>query len=339
MNRVSVIILNWNGTHLLRKYLPSVTEHTPKELADVVVADNGSTDASLQVLSEQFPTVKVIPLDRNYGFAEGYNRAIRAVDTPYVLLLNDDVAVSPGWLEPLTEFMDTHPDCGACQPKLLSDRNRSQFEYAGAAGGYLDSLGYPFCRGRIFATVEADSGQYDSVAEIHWATGACLLTRRDLYLRAGGLDAAFFAHMEEIDLCWRLRRMGCKLYCVPQSEVFHLGGASLAMGNPRKTKLNFRNSLLMLWKNLPASRRSGIIFRRQLLDGVAALNFLLRGEWNQVKAIWEAHREYREMRDRYYKTDEGDASQSVRLCDFSVLVQYYLKRRRTFSELEMHKMI
>jgi len=335
VKKVSVIILNWNGTHLLRKYLPSVVEYTTLEVADVVVADNGSTDESLHVVEAEFPTVKTIPLAQNYGFAEGYNRAIAAVDTPYVILLNDDVAVSPGWLEPLLDFMETHPECGACQPKLLSDRDRTKFEYAGAAGGYLDSLGYPFCRGRIFATTEIDRGQYDTPAEIHWASGACLMIRRDLYREAGGLDARFFAHMEEIDLCWRIRRMGYSIYCRPDSVVYHFGGASLAMGDPRKTKLNFRNSLLMLWKNLPRHRRQGLIFRRMLLDGVAALNFLLRGEWNQVKAIRQAHREYKDMRDKYYQSDDSAEKGVAELCDFSILFKYYIQRKIKFSELNL----
>ena len=335
MKKVSVIILNWNGTHLLRKYLPSVVEHTTPEIADVVVADNGSTDGSLQVVEEEFPTVKTIPLAQNYGFAEGYNRAITAVDTSYAVLLNDDVAVSPGWLEPLLEFMETHPECGACQPKLLSDRDRTQFEYAGAAGGYLDNLGYPFCRGRIFATTETDRGQYDTPAEIHWATGACLMIRRDLYQEAGGLDARFFAHMEEIDLCWRIRRMGYSICCRPESVVYHFGGASLAMGDPRKTKLNFRNSLLMLWKNLPSEKRSGLLFRRMLLDGAAALNFLLHGEWSQVKAIRQAHREFREMRAKYYQSAEPSEKGEVKLCGFSILFKYYIQRKDKFSELNL----
>lgn len=335
MKQVSVIILNWNGARLLRKYLPAVVEHTPQELADVVVADNGSTDDSIRILAEEFPTVRTIPLTQNYGFAEGYNRAVQAIDTPYVILLNDDVAVTPGWLEPLVQFMEEHPECGACQPKLLSDRDRTKFEYAGAAGGYLDSLGYPFCRGRIFTTIETDDGQYDSPAEIHWATGACMMTRRKLYQEAGGLDARFFAHMEEIDLCWRFRRMGYHIYCEPKSSVFHYGGASLAMGDPRKTKLNFRNSLLMLWKNLPAGKRNGTIFRRKLLDGVAALNFLLHGEWAQVKAIRQAHREYREMRDRFYLASDAPAKVEARLCGFSILFHYYFKRNRKFSELKL----
>ena len=275
MKKVSIIILNWNGSKLLRKYLPSVVKYTDGDIADVIVADNGSTDESLLILREEFPTVRVIAFDQNHGFAKGYNLAISHIDTPYCLLLNDDVRVTEHWLEPMLEYMEAHPEVGAMQPKLLSDRCQQSFEYAGACGGFLDRFGYPFCRGRIFDTTENDHGQYDDVAKIMWATGACLMMRTDVYSKAGGLDELFFAHMEEIDLCWRVRNLGYDIVCLPQSKVYHYGGGSLAMGNPRKTKLNFRNSLLMLYKNLPRSRRRSVIVKRLLLDGVAAINFLL----------------------------------------------------------------
>lgn len=337
MADVSVIILNWNGSTLLRKYLPSVVNFTPEAFAHVVVADNGSTDDSLSVLASEFPTVRVIALSRNYGFAEGYNRAIAQVDTPYVVLLNDDVDVTPGWLEPLVGYMDEHPDVAALQPKLLWDRDRRKFEYAGGAGGYLDRLGYPYCRGRIFSDLEADEGQYDDVRPVMWATGACLMVRRELYQKAGGLDPLFFAHMEEIDLCWRLRRMGYTLVCVPQSVVYHRGGATLEQGHPRKTMLNFRNSLLMMYKNLPARRRSSLLFKRRVLDGVAALRFLLQGEVSHVRAIWQAHREASAMISRHY-AHEADNPLLGEAAPFeeesiSILWQYYVKGRKRFSDL------
>jgi len=328
--KTAVIILNWNGVehNLLRKYLPSVIEHTNPEVGEVIVADNGSTDDSLKVLSEEFPSVRVIALPQNYGFAEGYNQAIAQVEHPYVLLLNDDVACSPHWLEPLANYMDSHLEVLGCQPKLKSDRDHKMFEYAGAAGGFLDSLGYPYCRGRIFQSVEEDLGQYDTPCEVDWATGACLMVRREAYLKAGGLDSHFFAHMEEIDLCWRLRRMGGKLMCIPSSEVYHLGGASLGPENPRKTKLNFRNSLLMLYKNLPKDQRNGIIFRRKLLDGIAALNFIAHFQLGHALAIWTAHREYSCMIREYYtdnciNTNFGEAKNQP----LSILWQYYIKGR------------
>lgn len=338
MKKVSIIILNWNGSKLLRKYLPSVVKYTDGDIADVIVADNGSTDESLQILREEFPTVRVIAFDQNHGFARGYNLAISHIDTPYCLLLNDDVRVTEHWLEPMLEYMEAHPEVGAMQPKLLSDRCQQSFEYAGACGGFLDRFGYPFCRGRIFDTTENDHGQYDDVARIMWATGACLMMRTDVYSKAGGLDELFFAHMEEIDLCWRVRNLGYDIVCLPQSKVYHYGGGSLAMGNPRKTKLNFRNSLLMLYKNLPRSRRRSVIVKRLLLDGVAAINFLLHGEVMQVKAIWDAHREASAMYHSTYRHLAGNTTQKKDIQTFgeeklNILIEYYLKRHKHFSEL------
>lgn len=338
MKKVSIIILNWNGSKLLRKYLPSVVKYTDGDIADVIVADNGSTDESLQILREEFPTVRVIAFDQNHGFAKGYNLAISHIDTPYCLLLNDDVRVTEHWLEPMLEYMEAHPEVGAMQPKLLSDRCQQSFEYAGACGGFLDRFGYPFCRGRIFDTTENDHGQYDDVARIMWATGACLMMRTDVYSKAGGLDELFFAHMEEIDLCWRVRNLGYDIVCLPQSKVYHYGGGSLAMGNPRKTKLNFRNSLLMLYKNLPRSRRRSVIVKRLLLDGVAAINFLLHGEVMQVKAIWDAHREASAMYRSTYRHLASNTTQEKDIQTFgeeklNILIEYYLKRHKHFSEL------
>ncbi|MCR5394895.1 MAG: glycosyltransferase family 2 protein [Bacteroidales bacterium] len=337
MKQVAVIILNWNGmSHgLIRRYLPQVVANTNPDIADVIVADNGSTDDSLAVIAQDFPTVQVIALPQNYGFAEGYNQAIAQVEHPYVVLLNDDVACAPGWLDPMLQYMEQHPDVLGAQPKLKSDRDRKRFEYAGAAGGYLDQLGYPYCRGRIFDVVEEDLGQYDTPCEVDWATGACLMVRREAYQRAGGLDAHFFAHMEEIDLCWRLRRMGGRLMCLPWSEVYHLGGASLSADNPRKTLLNFRNSLLMLYKNLPTSERRGIMLRRKLLDGLAALNFIAHGQFAHAVAIWHAHRQASQMiRDIYAQapapsTDFGQAP----LGKTNILYRFYIKRQKTFKEL------
>ena len=255
---LSIVILNWNGAAMLRRFLPSVIQHSA-ESADIVVADNASTDDSVEVLKTEFPGVRIISLDKNYGFAEGYNRALQQVESDFYLLLNSDVEVTDGWLTPLLDFMVSHPECAACQPKLLAETARDTFEYAGACGGYIDRYGYPFCRGRLFETVEKDYGQYDDVAEVLWATGACLLIRRDDYRKVGGLDSRFFAHNEEIDLCWRLCNLGRKVYCVPQSKVFHVGGGTLPKGNPKKTFLNFRNNLTMLYKNLPESELAHVM--------------------------------------------------------------------------------
>ena len=257
MKPVAVIILNWNGAALLRRYLPSVIANTNSTIADVIVADNGSTDESVKVLKEEFPEVKTLLFSENWGFADGYNKCVAQTAYKYTVLLNSDVRTPEGWLEPLYEYMEAHSDVGAVQPKLLKDFGpddpRQVFEYAGAAGGYIDKHGYPYCRGRIFGTVEEDHGQYDGeVTDIFWATGACFMVRSEVYLKVGGLDKDFFAHMEEIDLCWRLLNAGYRNCYIPQSRVYHLGGGSLPQGNPRKTYLNFRNNLLLLHKNLPA---------------------------------------------------------------------------------------
>ncbi|MBQ4368083.1 MAG: glycosyltransferase family 2 protein, partial [Muribaculaceae bacterium] len=249
MKKVAVIILNWNGSTLLRRYLPTVLAGTNPDLADVIVADNGSTDDSRQVLATEFPQVQVLSFDQNLGFAEGYNQAIGKIDHEYTVLLNSDVRTPDGWLDPLLDYMESHPEVGAVQPKLLHDRHdgKRMFEYAGAAGGFIDKHGYPYCRGRIFEYVEDDHGQYDDGPKsVFWATGACLMVRSQLYHDVGGLDKDFFAHMEEIDLCWRIRLAGSDLHMVPASHVYHLGGGSLPQGNPRKTYLNFRNNLLLL---------------------------------------------------------------------------------------------
>ncbi len=294
----SVIILNWNGAQMLRTYLPSVlTANSQKPIADIIVADNGSTDESLEVLAKEFPTVKTIVLDKNYGFAEGYNKAIEQVNSEYVVLLNSDVEVTEGWLAPLLNYMDAHPEVAAVQPKIRAWRQRDRFEHAGAAGGYLSWLGYPYCRGRRFGKVEQDHGQYDTIAEIDWTTGAAMCVRTRVYKECGGLDAAFFAHMEEIDLCWRMRKRGWKLACVPESVVYHLGGGSLSYDNPRKTFLNFRNNLLMIYKN----RRFPwiVLSLRFFLDYAAAAMFLLTGKQGSAKAVFDARREYHRMRRNY----------------------------------------
>ena len=283
---------------MLRKYLPSVlTANSQKPIADIIVSDNGSTDESLDVLAKEFPTVKTIVLDKNYGFAEGYNKAIEQVDSEYVVLLNSDVEVTEGWLAPLLDYMDAHPEVAAVQPKIRAWQQRDRFEHAGAAGGYLSWLGYPYCRGRRFGKVEQDHGQYDTIAQIDWTTGAAMCVRTRVYKECGGLDAAFFAHMEEIDLCWRMRNRGWKLACVPESVVYHLGGGSLSYDNPRKTFLNFRNNLLMIYKN----RRFPwiVLSLRFFLDYAAAVMFLLTGKQGSAKAVVEARREYHRMRRNY----------------------------------------
>ncbi len=277
---------------MLRRYLPSVVAHTTG--AEIIVADNGSTDDSLEVLRKEFPSVKTIVLDKNYGFAEGYNRAIEQVDSEYVVLLNSDVETPEGWLAPLLDYMETHPEIAAVQPKIRSWRQRDYFEHAGAAGGYVNRLGYPYCRGRVLWHVEQDKGQYDTIAEVDWTSGACMCVRTKVYKECGGLDASFFAHMEEIDLCWRMRNAGWKLACIPQSTVYHLGGGSLSYESPRKTYLNHRNNLLMIRKNM--RHPGGVLFVRFFLDYAAALLYLMQGRWEACKAVFAARRDFHKMK-------------------------------------------
>lgn len=337
MKKVSVVILNWNGADLLRTYLPSVCQHTCSSLADLVVADNGSEDNSLEILREEFPAVKVIAMPVNSGFAEGYNIALKHIRTEYVVLLNSDVEVTSNWLEPMVEYADSHPDVAAIQPKIRSHRQFNYFEHAGAAGGYIDKFGFPFCRGRIFDSVEEDKGQYDTVENIFWATGACLFTRTRDYQEAGGLDPLFFAHMEEIDLCWRFHQMGKRIVCVPKSVVYHLGGATLDMENPRKTYLNFRNNLLMLYKNLPLNKRFSTLFKRKVLDGIAAFAFLLKGKPKNFFAIFNAHLDAQKLIQTHYskqpQVERMDVLSQLPYANRSIVCDYYLKRKRKFSQL------
>lgn len=330
MNKVAVIILNWNGENLLEEFLPSVIETTDDAIADVFVVDNGSSDSSVELIREKFPQVKLIEFPKNYGFAEGYNRAIKETNYPYTILLNSDVATTPGWVNPLFEYMETNPNVGACQPKIKAYTNKSYFEYAGAAGGFIDRNGYPYCRGRVFDAVEEDKGQYDEPISIFWATGAALMVRSDLYLKVGGLDKDFFAHMEEIDLCWRILLAGYDIVAVPQSMIYHLGGGSLPASNPRKTYLNFRNNLLMLHKNLPDATRGKTLFVRRLLDAVAWTKFMLTFDFRNANAILRAHRDFRFMRKKYTNHPDVDLLRTRSDCRRNILVDYYLRGKKTW---------
>ena len=331
-SEVAVIILNWNGEKLLREFLPSVVKHTPRPLARLIVADNGSTDGSLELLVSEFPEVEVMRFPENYGFARGYNEAISRVSEPYTVLLNSDVEVKSDWLTPLYDYMQAHQDTGACQPKIRSYRHPEQFEYAGAAGGYIDRNGYPYCRGRIFADVETDTDQYDTPAEVFWATGAALMVRTGLYNSLGGLDPLFFAHMEEIDLCWRMQLAGYLIAAVPQGVVYHLGGGSLDASNPRKTYLNFRNNLLMLHKNLPDSTRTTTLFKRRLLDTAAWFRFILSGDFANARAIKRAHADFRRMKQNYTTHPSVDLLHTSPKRP-NILLQYYLHRNTRFSAI------
>lgn len=310
--KCSVVILNWNGAAMLRRYLPSVVKYTTGSDVEVVVADNGSTDESVEMLQSQFAGVRVIRLDQNYGFAEGYNRALAMLDSAYCVLLNSDVEVSDGWLSTLLDYMDAHREIAACQPKILAWKSKEAsestgeaiaFEHAGAAGGYMDKLCYPYCRGRLLGDVETDQGQYDTVVPVFWASGACLCVRTNVYKEIGGLDARFFAHMEEIDLCWRMQCRGYRLVCVPQSVVYHLGGGALAYESPRKTYLNFRNCLLMIYKNLPANRMCGVMAWRFVLDYAATVHLLVSGQGKNACAVVRARWDFMRMRHEAYFVD------------------------------------
>lgn len=325
---------------MMRRFLPSVIRHSQPE-GLVIVADNGSSDDSLPMLSAEFPEVVQLPLPRNYGFAEGYNQALKQVEAPYYLLLNSDVEVPAGWLSPLLAYMEQHPEVAACQPKLLSQARKEEFEYAGGAGGYLDRLGYPFCRGRVFADVERDEGQYDQIVPLLWATGAALMVRRTDWEQSGGLDGRFFAHMEEIDLCWRLRTRGRQIVCVPQSVAYHVGGGTLDAGNPRKTFLNFRNNLLMLYKNLPEKDLKPVMRTRFWLDYVAALQFLLKGHYPNAKAVYEARKAFSELLPTYASVRAENLRLATgkpipELMQRSLIWAFYGRGKRRFSALRSY---
>lgn len=338
MDKIAVVILNWNGCEMLRSFLPSVLRYSEADGAVVYVADNGSTDASVEMLHCDFPTVRLIRLKENNGFADGYNLAFEEVDAEYAVLLNSDVEVTEHWLLPLVRYMDEHPEAAACQPKIRSWRQRDKFEYAGAAGGFLDYYGYPFCRGRIMGVVEEDKGQYDTIIPVFWATGAALFIRLDDYRKAGGLDGRFFAHMEEIDLCWRLRARGRQIVCVPQSVVYHVGGATLKKENPRKTFLNFRNNLVMLYKNLPPRELAPVMRIRAVLDYVAALSFVLKLQFPNALAVLRARRAYHSLRSSFTPAREENLKKTClpmipERTKSSILAQYYLREKKFFSQL------
>lgn len=320
--RIAVVILNWNTRQYLHDWLPSLVESCRGRDAEVIVADNCSTDGSLELLSEEFPELRQIPLDANYGFTGGYNRALAQVDAEFFVLINSDIEVSPGWLDPLVSWMDTHPECGVCGPKLLSMSDRSRFEYAGAAGGYLDFFGFPYCRGRVLGKTETDCGQYDSPAAVSWVSGACLMVRSRVWKELGGLDERFFAHMEEIDFCWRARAAGHEVWCIPESFVFHLGGGTLPQKSPRKLFLNYRNNLLMLEGNLPARQKFFRIPARMVLDGLSALVYICALQPSYFKAVFDAHRDYRRLRRM-----PGGSKNRINLLQRRLLAIEYLKTK------------
>lgn len=332
--KLAIVILNWNGLTLLERYLPSVLEHSKG--ADVYVADNGSTDDSIVYVKEKHPEVKLILNPENWGFAKGYNEALKAVDADIFCLLNSDVEVTSGWLEPIMKFFEENEEASIVQPKILDLLKRDKFEYAGAAGGFIDQLGYPFCRGRIFQSLEIDEGQYNKATEIFWATGACMFIRREVFEILGGFDEDYFAHQEEVDLCWRAHNRGYKVFYVPEAKVFHLGGSTLSNMNPKKTYLNFRNSLFSITKNLPRKVAFLIILCRLFLDGIAALRFVFQLKFRHCFAILRAHLSfYRHFRIMYRKR-EKTVFVSKYYATKSIVWSYYVNQIRKFSDLVKH---
>lgn len=336
---VSVVILNWNGEKYLEKFLPFLQESV-LDMPDVeiVVADNGSEDGSLKLVKDKFPEITTLSFDKNYGFAGGYNRALKELQSEYYVLLNSDIEVTKDWLRVLYDYMERNPSVAACQPKILSYHKRNYFEYAGACGGFIDKFGYPFCRGRIFSEIEEDLGQYDDIKDVFWATGACLMIRSKDYWSAGGLDEEFFAHQEEIDLCWRLKSRGRRIVCNPQSVVYHIGGGTLGAENPRKIYLNFRNNLLMLYKNLPQKSLHKVFNVRFYLDNLAAFLYFITGKFKNMKAITDARTDFRKMQRSFVAKRDENILKSVRstfmeISQNSILNEFYIKRNRKFSQL------
>lgn len=333
----AIVILNWNGKCFLEQFLPSVVKYS--DGVRIVIIDNGSTDDSLQFLDTNYPSIPQIVLDKNYGFAEGYNRGLQQVNTEYYILLNSDIEVTPYWWQPLIAHLKKDKSVGAVQPKILAYHDKNSFEYAGACGGYLDKFGYPFCRGRILDTVEKDNGQYDTVSEIFWATGATMAVRADIFHELGGFDSDFFAHMEEIDLCWRMQSHGLNILCEPNTKVFHVGGGTLPNESPFKLYLNFRNNLFMLYKSLPSRELFSVLFIRMCLDGVAGVKYLFSGKWKNTYSVLRAHfsfyksigklrRKRRQIQQFAFSTNDNRYPKNI-------LWQYYVKSKKTFSSLKI----
>ncbi len=335
--KTAVVILNWNGRKFLQKFLPEVVKHS-KGIADVVIADNASTDDSVAFMEKEFPEIRIIRLAGNFGFSKGYNEALKQIKAEYYVLLNSDIQVTENWIEPVIRMMDWDRSIGAVQPKILSFHEPDKFEYAGASGGFIDKYGYPFCRGRIFQYLENDTGQYDDTREIFWASGACMFVRADLYHQLEGLDNDFFAHMEEIDFCWGLKTMGYKIIFCPESVVYHVGGGTLPKSSSRKTYLNFRNNNYLIYKNLPSKRLIRVFITRYFLDAAASFKFLLEGGFRDFLAVLRAHasfwRNYGKMKKKRRKQKHIDVSCIYRS---NIALDHYLKKITKFSDLDQKK--
>lgn len=335
--RTAVVILNWNGREFLKKFLPSVLKHTPQDVR-VIVADNASHDDSVGMLQAEFPSVEIIRNKTNGGFAKGYNDALALIDTDYYILLNSDIEVTERWIEPVIALMESDRSIAACQPMIRSYNSPELFEYAGAAGGFIDMFGYPFCRGRLFQSVERDLGQYNDTREVFWATGACLFVRADLFRDNGGFDEDFFAHMEEIDFCWRMKHLGHKIMVCPESKVFHVGGGTLPKKSSFKTYLNMRNNITLLYKNLPSQRLVPVFASRLILDGIAAFKFLVDGGFGDFKAVLHAHLSfYRHFNTHKNKRQRIPHRQVSQVYKGNIVVDYFLRGIRKFSQIPPEK--
>ena len=329
--KLAVVILNWNGKHLLENYLPSVISYSKE--AKIYIIDNASTDDSINFLKNNFPEVTIIQNSKNYGYAKGYNEGLKKIDADIYCLLNSDVEVTPDWITPIISIFEENKEIAIIQPKIKSYNNRNLFEYAGGAGGYIDKYGFPFCRGRIFDTLEEDNGQYNDDREIFWASGACFFIRKSVFLELNGFDEDFFAHQEEIDLCWRALHRGDKVYYTGKSEVFHLGAATLSYENPKKVYLNFRNSLFMLLKNLPKERLISIIFFRMVLDGIAGIYFVFQGKLINTIAIIKAHFSFYRYIVHFYRKREKSVQKNYFRVQ-SIIYLYYIRKIKFFKNIK-----
>jgi GT2 family glycosyltransferase len=335
--KVAIVILNWNGAKLLQQFLPSVVAFSQNDGVEIWVADNGSTDDSISLLKENFPEIRILKLKQNYGFAKGYNEALRQIDADYFVVLNSDVEVTAGWLDSPIRLMETDTSIAAVQPKILSYHQKTHFEYAGAAGGFIDRFGFPFCRGRIFNEVEPDRGQYNQVTDVTWASGACMMIRAKQFAENGGFDADFWAHMEEIDLCWRLKNRRFRIVFDPSSTVYHVGGGTLSYDNPQKLYLNFRNNLWLLYKNLPSGKLFPVLFFRMFLDGLAALKLLAEFNFNGIRSVFMAHVHFylslpKLHRKRKALKNHLSGKQNARSAK-SIVWQFYFRKRKTYTEI------
>ena len=337
MKTVAIVILNWNGEKMLKQFLPTVVKNITDSNCSIIVADNGSSDGSIKLIESEFPTVKLILLDKNYGFAGGYNRALKSLKHDYFFLLNSDVELKSNPIPALLNMLERDSKIGAAMPKILSQKNPEYFEHAGAAGGYIDKFGFPFCKGRIIGTIEKDCGQYETEDEIFWATGAALFIRSKIYNEVGGLDDDFFAHMEEIDLCWRVKNIGYNIAYQPKSSVYHVGGGALNSESPFKLYLNFRNNLYMLHKNLPSDIMKSRIFKRMIIDGMLASIYLLTGKLSYFKAVIKAHKDYKKERLNLDKKRETTNPQITSKIYNGSIILDYAKGLKRFSKLNLNK--